>query len=114
MKSHSIPKKLLEQFAYHDAATKSLRLWRYEKGRAPFGNARPKSATVWPGHFLDPRDAGKERELETRLAREVEEPVNAFLETLSYKTFVLSQAHIRKLTAYISLLFTRSKARQLV
>jgi len=46
-----------------------------------------------------------------RLAREVEEPVNAFLETLGYKTFVL--AHIRKLAAYISLLFTRSKARQL-
>jgi hypothetical protein len=113
MKSHTIPKKLLEQFAFYDTATDSLRLWRYEKGRAPFKKAPPKGATVIPGHFSDPRDANKELELETRLAREVEEPVNEFLGTLGYNTFVFSPAHVRQLTTYISLLFTRSKARQL-
>jgi hypothetical protein len=113
MKSHTIPQKLLEQFAFYDKVTDSLRLWRYEKGRAPFKKAPPKGATVIPGHFSDPRDANKELELETRLAREVEEPVNAFLGTLGYRTFVFSPVNVRQLTTYISLLFTRSKARQL-
>jgi hypothetical protein len=113
MKSHTIPKKLLEQFAFHDATTDSLRLWRYEKGRAPFKKAPPKGATVISNHFSDPRDANKELLLETRLAREVEEPVNAFLKMLGFSTFVLSLAHVRQLTSYISLLFTRTQARKL-
>jgi len=112
MKSHTVPKKLLEQFAYHDATTSSPRLWRYEKGRAPFGKARPKGATVVAGHFADPRNPAREHEIEQRLAREIQEPVNEFIEMLRFETFVLSPAHIRKLTAYISLLFTRSRARQ--
>ena len=35
MLSHTVPKKLLEHFAFDDPVTRSKRLWRYEKGRPP-------------------------------------------------------------------------------
>lgn len=112
MKSHTVPKKLLEQFAYFDRKTNSLRLWRYQKGRKPFWKASPETATVVEGVFADPRDAEKEAELEHRLNREFEEPVHEFIQQAGYRTFVPSRAHIIKLTAYVSLLFHRSKARR--
>jgi hypothetical protein len=60
MLSHTVPRKLLEQFAYDDPVTRSKRLWRYQKGRAPWPKASPKSATRWDRHFADPANAGKE------------------------------------------------------
>ena len=63
------------------------------------------------GHFSDPRNAQKELEIENRLKREIEEPVNAFVEMIEYEAFVLAPDHLRKLTGYITLLFTRSRAR---
>lgn len=113
MKSHTVPKKLLEQFAYLEPNTGALRLWRYEKGCAPYGRATPKSATRFDGHLSDPRDPVKEEELEARLNREVENPVHSFIEQAGYLTFVASSLHIRQLAAYITLLFHRSRARRL-
>ena len=82
MKSHTVPKKLLEQFAYDDPATRSRRLWRYQKGRPPYGRASPKTATRWEGHFADSANSMKEAELEERLKREFEEPVNQFIDLI--------------------------------
>ena len=112
MKSHTVPKKLLEQFAYFDSKTKSLRLWRYQKGRKPYWKVSPDAATVVEGVYADPRDAEREEELERRLNHEFEDPVHQFIEQAGYRTFVPSRAHIIKLTAYVSLLFHRSKARR--
>jgi hypothetical protein len=112
VQSHTVPKKLLEQFAYNDRVTRSQRLWRYQKERSPYGSASPKTAARFDGHFSDPRNAGKEEELEARLNREVEQPVNRFIEQAGYRTFVPSRVHIRQLTAYIILLFHRSRARR--
>ena len=110
MRSHTVPRKLLEQFAFYDPGTKSKRLWTYEKNLPPYMSS-PKSATRWNGQFADPRVAAKEEELEKRLQREIEQPVNEFLELMKYSAFVLSLAHTRKLTRYITLLFHRSRAR---
>lgn len=110
MKSHTVPKKLLEQFAFYHSSTKSSRLWTYEKSIPPYLSS-PKSATRLEGHFSDPRDTSKEEELEGRLNREIEGPVNEFLDSLKYSAFVLSIDHRRKLTRYITLLFHRSVAR---
>jgi hypothetical protein len=112
MRSHTVPRKLLEQFAYDDPRTGSRRLWQYEKDRSPYWKASPRTATRFEGHFSDPQDADKEIELETRLSREIEEPVNAFIEMVPYTAFVLSLVHIRKLARYVTLLFTRSRARR--
>jgi len=54
--SHTVPRKLLDQFAYDDPVTRSRRLWRYEKNKPPYGFASPKTATRFDGHFLDPRN----------------------------------------------------------
>ncbi len=112
MKSHTVPKKLLEQFTYAEPRTRTLRLWRYEKGRKPYGKASPDSATVVEGIYSDPRDAEKEAELEQRLNQEFEDPVHQFIHQAGFRTFVPSTAHIKKLTAYITLLFHRSTARR--
>ena len=112
MRSHTVPKKLLEQFAYIDTKTKSLRLWRYEKGWRPYWKASPETATVIDGIFADPRDGEKEAELEHQLNCEFEDPVHQFIQQAGYRTFVPSRVHIIKLTAYVSLLFHRSKARR--
>jgi len=89
-----------------------MRLWKYEKGRPPSPKASPRSATRFEGHFADPGNRNKEVELENRLNRQIEEPVNAFIDTIRYATFVLTSSHIRKLARYITLLFTRSRARR--
>ncbi len=112
MKSHTVPKRLLEQFAYYDPVTRSKRLWRYQKGKAPYGRATPKSATRWEGHFADPANGSKEAELEERLEREFEHPVNQFLDVIGYRTFVLQPRQIKELTGYLTMLFTRSRARR--
>jgi hypothetical protein len=110
--SHTVPRKLLEQFAYDDPITGSRRLWRYEKGKPPYGFAPPKTATRFDRHFFDPRNPGREDLLESRLNREIEQPVNLFIEQAGYRTFVPSQLHILQLTAYIILLWHRSRARK--
>ena len=112
MKSHTVPKALLDQFAYNDPITKSRRLWRYQKGRKPYWKASPDTATRIDGHFADPRDEAKELELETRLNQEFEQPVNEYLAQLGYQTFVFNRTHIRQLTGYVTLLFNRSQARR--
>lgn len=112
MLSHTVPKKLLEHFAYDDSVTRSKRLWRYQKGRPPLGRVAPKSATRWDGHFADPTNAAKEAEVEERLQREFENPVNEFIDLLRYRTFALTPTHIRLLTGYLTILFHRSRARR--
>ena len=112
MKSHTVPRKLLELFAYDDSVTRSKRLWRYQKGQSPYGRVAPKLATRWNGHFADPADSTKEAQLEERLKRQFEDPVNQFIELIGYRTFTLTSAHIRLLTGYIRVLFNRTRARQ--
>jgi hypothetical protein len=112
MNSHTIPKKLLEQFAYDDPVTRSKRLWRYQKGFAPWWKASPKTATRWDGHFSHPANAAKEEELEQRLKREFEDPVNDFIETISSPSFSWTMEKERLLTGYMRMLFHRSRARQ--
>ncbi len=112
MKSHTVPRFLLDQFAYDDPITKSRRLWRYAKGRPPSRFASPTSATRIDRHFADPANAEREAELETRLNEEFENPVHQFLGNLLYRTFVLSRLHTRQLTRYVTLLFNRSDNRR--
>lgn len=107
-----MPRKLLEQFAYSDLNTGSLRLWRYEKDRIPYPKASPTTATRRDGPFADPDDPQKEEELETRLAREFEEPANEFLFRMGDPGFVLTDEHRRCLAFYVALLFFRSTARR--
>jgi hypothetical protein len=112
MKSHTVPRKLLEQFAYFDQSTESLRLWRYEKDRPPRGDASPRSATRIDHHFNHPDIAGKEEELETRLNQEFENPVNRFLFQDGIEDHLRIDENRRQLTQYVTLLFHRSKARR--
>jgi len=112
MQSHTVPRKLLEQFAYDDPITAAKRLWRYEKGRTPYWKASPRTAARIDGHFTDPEDIEKEAELETRLNREFEEPVNSFLFEISQSGFRSTDARRRQLTFYVTLLFNRSEARR--
>lgn len=112
MKSHTVPRKLLEQFAYSDPVTKPLPSWRYEKGRRPYWKASPESATGIECHFADPSDAAKGAGVETRLAHEYEEPVNQFLYRLDDPSFTPSDLKCRHLAFYITLLFNRSEARR--
>lgn len=97
---------------YDDPITKSRRLWRYQKGRSPYPNASPRTATRWDGHFADPADSAKEAEIEVRLKREFEDPVNEFIEIVGYSTFALTPFHIRALAAYMRMLFNRTRARR--
>jgi hypothetical protein len=113
MESHTVPRKLLEQFAYDDAITGSKRLWRYEKGRPPYKKASPRTATRINRHFSDPEDATKESEIERRLNREFEEPVNKFLFEITHPDFIPTDERRRQLTFYVTLLFQRSEARRL-
>lgn len=113
MESHTVPRKLLEQFAYDDATTGSKRLWRYEKGRPPYKKASPRTATRIDRHFSDPEDATKESQIEVRLNREFEEPVNRFLFEIVEPGFMPTEERRRLLTFYVTLLFQRSEARRL-
>jgi Protein of unknown function (DUF4238) len=112
MFSHTVPKKLLEQFAYEDPRTRSKRLWQYQKGLLPWWKASPGRATAWDGHFADPANAAKEEQIELRLKQEFEDPVNEFIEMIGYRTFFFDSRRIRLLTGYIRMLFTRSTGRQ--
>jgi hypothetical protein len=112
MNSHTVPRFLLDQFAYDDPIKTSRRLWQYTKGRPPRAFASPTSATRIPGHFADPANAKREAELETRLNQEFENPVHQFLRDLQYRAFVLSPLSIRQLTRYVTLLWNRSQNRR--
>lgn len=112
MLSHTVPKSLLERFAFVDPITRSNRLWRYQKGLPPYGRAAPKTSTRWDGHFADPENAAKEAEIELRLKREFEDPVNEFLNMLWYETFVFTPTYRRLLAGYVTMLFHRSRARR--
>jgi hypothetical protein len=113
MKSHTVPRRLLEQFAYYDTVTKSLRLWRYEKGRTPYWKASPETATTIEGHHADPTNPAKEEELEQRLNTEFEDPIHRHLDGLDDPAFLVSDLNRRRLTFYVTLLFVRSKARRM-
>lgn len=109
MNSHTVPQKLLKQFAYHDLRTKSLRLYCYQKGIQPC-RVFPKSAAAFDRYFADPDNPAKEKDLETRLANEFEDPVNRFLSQFSNPSFVMTNLQRRQMTRYLTLLFWRSEA----
>jgi hypothetical protein len=79
MKSHTVPRFLLDQFGYDDPITRSRRLWQYVKGRIATGFASPRAATRVEGHFTDPANAARESALERRLIDEFENPVHELL-----------------------------------
>lgn len=113
MKSHTVPRCLLDQFDYYDPVTRSRRLWQYAKGREPWGRASPSRATRFDHHFEDPNDPSREERLETRLNQEIENPVHRFLPSLRYGSLFPWQPHyVRQLTRYITLLFNRSRNRR--
>ena len=112
MQSHTVPRKLLDQFAFDDPVTSSRRLWRYEKGKAPRWDASPRTATRIDGHLADPDNEAKEEILEQRLNREIEEPVNQLLFQLGQPGFLATDEQRRRLTFYVTLLFLRSDARK--
>lgn len=112
MFSHTVPKRLLEEFAYFDPITGSKRLCRYERGRRPYGGVSPSKATAIEGYFVDPEDEAKERQLEVDLAQKFEHPVNEFLFTVGDGDFLTTDERRRQLTFYLTLLFHRSAARR--
>lgn len=112
MKSHTVPKRLLRQFAYLEATTASERLWRYERNRAPYSKASPDTATRVERHFADPSDDQIEGQIERRLAYEIEDPVNRFIGEFSDPMFVMSEEQRRRMARYVILLFNRSVARR--
>ena len=112
MLSHTVPKKLLEHFSYEDPVTRSRRLWRYQKRRVPYGRAALKHATSWDSHFADPTNKDREAAIELRLKREFEDPVNRFIDLLSFETFAFTAEQRRLLTGYITMLFHRTCARR--
>lgn len=113
MDSHTVPRFLLDRFAYDDTVVKkSRRLWQYTKGRAPWAFASPKTATRIPGHLADPANADREAKMETRLNQEFENPVRQFLPLFQYRTFAPSMLQIRQMTRYVTLLWNRSQNRR--
>jgi hypothetical protein len=110
--SHTVPQRLLRQFAYEHVATKSLRLWKYAKALPPFGKASPRKATTEEKFFADPKNAELELEIETSLAHKIEDPVNVFLDDLRNPSFTLSEDQRKQMTRYVTLLFGRSAARR--
>jgi len=89
-----------------------LRLWKYSKGRPPYPNASPKTATRIDGFFANPTDATTETAIETRLAAEVEEPVHKFISKFNDPSWTMTDEDRRHMTRYINLLFNRSEARK--
>ena len=61
---------------------------------------------------LDQDDLAIELELETRLAQEIEQPVNDFMDDVCDLGFVLTDERKLALTRYIFMLFQRSQARR--
>ena len=80
--------------------------------RTPYNKQSPKSATSYRGHFSDPENAAAEAEIEQRLAREFENPVNEFVNLLGDPAFIRSDERRLQLTRYVTLLFLRSKSRR--
>lgn len=113
MKSHTVPQKLLEQFAFKHPV-KKLRLWRYQKNRKPYWDVSPSIATVVDGQFSDPRNSAREERIETNLNQRFENSVHGFIEQLGFRTFVFGANHANLLAPYIALLWHRSKARKAV
>ena len=112
MKSHTVPKRLLRQFAYPEGTTGTDRLWRFEKDRSPYSKASPDRATRVEGHFADPNDSEIEAAIERRLAYEIEDPVNQFIARFCDPTFVMTEEQQLKMSRYVTLLFNRSIARR--
>ena len=112
MQSHTVPRKLLDQFAFDDPVTGSRRMWRYERGKPPRWDASPRTATRIDGHLAAPDNAAMEEILERRLNREIEEPVNQFLFQIGQPGFRATEEQRRQLTLYVTLLFLRSDARK--
>src|SRR5258708_6030481 len=112
MKSHTVPQRLLKQFAFHDSITDSLRLWKYTKGLQPSSKASPRTATRIEGHFASPTDSALERTVETRLAIEIEDPVNKFLANFEDLHWTMTESQRRAMTRYITLLFNRCMAKR--
>jgi Protein of unknown function (DUF4238) len=112
MLSHTVPRRLLDNFAFDDKKTKSRRLWRYEKGKPPYNRIPPSRATAWNGHFADPNDPERERRIEDRLQHDFEDPVNVFLDELQDPAFVATPAQQVALGHYLRMLFHRSTARK--
>jgi hypothetical protein len=82
MASHTVPRKLLDQFGSDDPCTNPRRLWRYDKDRRLRGRhplERPRAGT---GISLIRRMQRGKPKLETRLEREFEAPVNKFIESI--------------------------------
>ena len=94
MKSHTVPEKLLKQFAFKHPV-KGLRLWRYQKIREPYWDVSPSKATVVEGQFSDLRNAEREESIETELNQRFENPVHDFIEQLGLRTFVFGANHMR-------------------
>lgn len=112
MKSHTIPQRLLRQFAYDDPVTCSSRLWKYSKGRLPYPNASPKTATRIDGFFANPSDATTEAAIEKKLAAEIEDPVHKFISKFNDPSWTMTDQQRRQMTRYINLLFNRCEARK--
>ena len=110
MKSHTTPKRLLKQFSYKHPEEQSDWLWQYSKGKKPNGRKSPTSATRIDGFYADPNDSVIEVEVETRLAQEIEQPVNDFIDEVCDPEFVLTDDRKLALTRYI---FMLSSARRL-
>lgn len=113
MKSHTVPEKLLRQFAFRHPV-KGSRLWRYQKDKEPYWDVSPSKATVIEHHFFDPLDPAREESIETRLNQRFEDTVHNFIEQLGFQTFVFGAHHASTLAPYIALLWHRSKARKAV
>lgn len=112
MRSHAIPMRLLKQFASEDSKTKSLRMWRYERGVKPNGKASPKSETRTDGYFARPSNPSFEEGIEKTLADQIENEVHSQLDFLGSRIFVFSDRNKRSLTKYIALLFMRCPGRK--
>jgi Protein of unknown function (DUF4238) len=112
MKSHTIPARLLRQFAYFDPITKSQRLWKYSKGIPPDPKASPKTATRIDGYFENPSDEKTENLIETKLAQDIEDPVHKFIAKFDDPLWTMTIQQRHQMIRYISLLFNRSAARK--
>ena len=95
-----------------DPVTRSLRLWKYSKGKPPYPNASPKTATRIDGFFANPNDATTETAIEKKLGAEVEDHVHKFISKFNDSSWTMTDEHRRYMTRYINLLFNRSESRK--
>ena len=83
-----------------------------QQRKKPNGRKSPTSATRIDGFYADPNDSAIQVEVETRLAQEIEQPVNDFMDEVCDPGFVLTDERKLLLTRYIFMLFQRSRARR--